>query len=416
MLYFKSHSIQNTSVSAIYNETVFYSNNGIFSYSLSSGESREMLPIKSASSVGILDDSTLYVLSGNNLTFLSTHGYPNRKDLRLCEIPTRCIEYQKQVGFLYATGIEICKNKRSPVKIETGFKIKDMAVWDEECYILTESGRVLRCRNMFITEQLNIQGSMVIPKIEKRESAYERIFAYKDNIFLMSSAVVEKYKIENNTLVLLYRFAYTGSYKDAFMHQDYLATDSLVHLSKAPFLVLKDRLFCFNGKVGVAADRIYFLEETRQAIEERPLYESRKFESTVNRSAIKVPEFVKDAVQKEKFINNSAIVMQYEKIAEEIRSLCKSLEKREMECAKELGEIRDKITDLERKGDMIRRRVAEIKIRADKVAFKGNAKDFYEKITLLDSLLKSVKPERLENVKEMLKAQNAILKEKAIFN
>ncbi|KAM0679491.1 hypothetical protein GINT2_002335 [Glugoides intestinalis] len=413
MLYFKNHDLPNVAISAIAGHTIFYfDNNHLYSHSIQTGICTEVFKLETVSFLSVLEESFLCLLTGNILLVTSINSNLLKIEIKLKTIPEKVFKYKDALGFIYPESIEIFKiGKKRSVLIETPFVIRDIATDDEHSYVLTSRNQVLKFKNIFITEQFTppTRMSCIMDTVEQ----FNRIFIYKESLFLLSNDSVHKYHINRTSLSLQYTLALDS--RDAVIYKDYLMSETLVHLSKAPFLLIKDKVYSFDGHIAITAGRLYFLEE-EDSIQENtyPIYSSGDTTRSINPNSFKIPEIIKDQGQREQYQQSCILLEEYKRMVERAEEIIKGLNSKEKKQEEELCELKEKLEVLEKKNEELNKRVESLKARARKVACSGDSRRFYSRVSLLKELLEKVPTGKLNSLKEKLKVQNVVLKDKAI--
>lgn len=415
MLYFKNHDLPNAAVSAIAGDTIFYfDNKHVYTYSIATGSHTALFNLETVSFFSVLQASFLCVLTGNILIVTSINKNLLKSEIKLKSIPNKVFQYKDALGFIYQDSIEIFKiGKKKTVKIETQFVIRDIATDENDSYVLTSGNQVFKFKNIFITEQFTVPTKMscIMESIEQ----FNRIFIYKDSIFLLSRDSVHKYHINRNSLCLQYTLAVDSA--DAFVYEDYLVSNTLVHLSKAPFLLIRDKVYGFDGHMAITAGRLYIFEEDGDMKESTNLtYASGACSRSINPNSFEIPEIIKDQGQREQYLKNCILLEEYKRMIERAQEINESLDLREKKRKEELCELKEKLQVVEKKNEEIKKRVEAMKTRARKVAFGGDTTKFYSRVSLLKELLEKVPAGKLSSLREKLKVQNVVLKDKAVKN
>lgn len=440
-VYFRDHDIPSISTTAICRDQVFYFHeHHLRSYSLSTSSHSKVFPVKNSSFLTVLKDTLLCNVSGNLLTIVntthSTSTYPSKhSEVVLKEMPIQILKYNDScnhyLGFLYSESIEIFKvrenasmegamNKQSPgllIEVKLPFKTKSMACTGDDTYILTEENQILRCKSIFVAQCITLVSK--IKYISEGVEDFHKIYAFQKFIFVKTDKSILKYEILGDALLLQYTFAIQNS--GCEIVQDFLLSDSLVHLSKAPFMIVKDKIYGLEQGVSeyiaVSPGRIYFLSgetNVEQDSSYRPRYEMNDYKITINPQLIKIPDFIKDEQQKEQFLNNSIRLKKYESILEVLRKIDIDLDVREREGEKEYRLINEKLELLKNRRDEMEERAKSIRKRAGRVMFKGDLTSFYEKMKILENFLQKLPVRKFDSLKNRLKAQKAVLKDKAL--
>ena len=257
-----------------------------------------------------------------------------------------------------------------------------------------------------------ILGSTPLDIFPPTNQNFAQIFIWDNHLFLMSQNTVEKYEITEKSLILAYSLKIDNCKP---IINGYLLSHNLIQLSKAPFLVLKDELLSFDGKIGISANRIYYFKEDLQNSKNELTYDMKTFSVSINPNTIKIPEVFKDEQQQKDFLKNEMKIRKYEILLEKMNEIEKDINQRESELLMIYDGLKIKATDLENKTESLRKRVQQLRNKADRIQFKGTSTEFYSKIELLDKILKNL-PNHLEltQFKDILKSQKAALINKII--
>ncbi|ELA41317.1 uncharacterized protein VICG_01690 [Vittaforma corneae ATCC 50505] len=442
-VYFRDHDIPNTSTIAISRDNVFYFNDHfIHVYSQSTNSHSKVFPVKNSSFLTVLKDAFLCSVSGNVLTLInintahSIHAHSSsHSEVILKEIPIQILKYNdtrnNYLGFLYTESIEIFKvredagrsknmNGSSPgllIEIQLPFKAKSMACTGDDTYILTSQNQILRCKNVFITQCITLLSKIkYIPEVTDNAC---KIYAFERFIFIKTDKSILKYEIAEDTLLIQYTLAIQNSSDEVVLN--FFLSDTLIHLSKAPFMIMKDRIYGLDQGISeyiaVSSKRIYFLNtevSAGQTNTYQPTYEMSDYKITVNPTTVKIPDFIRDEQQKDQFLKNSLLLKKYESILNVLQKIDMDLDVREHENEKEYELISERLELLNSKRDELEERARNIRKRAERLVFRGDLTGFYDKIRILENFLQKLSVKKFDSFKSRLKAQNTILKNKAV--
>lgn len=342
--------------------------------------------------------------------------------------PIQILKYKEMIGIIYKDKIEILNINQNMTKGTITMKqilnewniplnIKRISCNEDRTFILTDKNEIFTCRNVFITEQITRLKKM---KIEiKKEVADIRchdvslfiLYSQNESTFDDNISKIEKYRIDS--VEFLYSFDINGR---CIIIDDYIATeDSLIHLSTAPFLILKDSLSSLLFKdsilIGVSPSRIYYIESNQDSTSKYELsYEMKDYTSLIDPNCIKIPDFIKDERQRRDFLDNEILLRKYEITLDKINEIDIDLESRERQDEEEYLRIKEMIESIERRTASIEERISEMKKRAERSMFRGDTRPFYEKIRKIEEALKEKEKVDLKKYKMKLMAQREILR------
>lgn len=411
---FSNHNISDISTSAICEDRIYYfSDNYISYYDMSNKTHTKLLKTKQPIFLISIQNTKLCICIGNTIKLincLNIHG--EMIEFILKDVPIKTFEFDGNLGFIYSNSFELLLiNKHSkPNLISIPMAIKDICTSGDYSFILTCEGKVIRIRNIFMTR--TILGSTPLDIFPPTNQNFAQIFIWDNHLFLMSQNTVEKYEITEKSLILAYSLKIDNCKP---IINGYLLSHNLIQLSKAPFLVLKDELLSFDGKIGISANRIYYFKEDLQNSKNELTYDMKTFSVSINPNTIKIPEVFKDEQQQKDFLKNEMKIRKYEILLEKMNEIEKDINQRESELLMIYDGLKIKATDLENKTESLRKRVQQLRNKADRIQFKGTSTEFYSKIELLDKILKNL-PNHLElsQFKDILKSQKAALINKII--
>lgn len=414
---FANHTIPDPSLSAIASDRIFYYSDGyIFSYEISTSKHTRISNSERPTSLFTASDSKLLIVSGNTVKILDYSNFSS-ESVKLKEIPIRSAIYNGSnftgTSFIYKDSFEILSvNKHiKPSLIHIILPVKDMCFCDEFTFIITNENRIARMRNIFLTREiLGLSSMHIYPSTDK---VYSRIFIQESNMFVKTETLLEKYEIGDQVLNLEYSLAIESN---CSFSKGYLLSSSFIQLSKAPFLVLKDRLFYFDGKLGISVNRIYSFKDVLEPNKNKIAYSTPSFrQTTINPNTIKVPAIFKDEKQKEDFLKNELKIRKYEILLEKMNEINADIDRKETEVSNFYQDLKHQMDILEEKANIIKEKVRDLRKRAENIKFKGSKEEFYRKIDLLKMNLDSLPGSKeLNEFKNTLKAQKATLSNKSI--
>lgn len=417
---FVEHSIPNVSVTTYSSGKIYYHHQEhIYLYNLSNRSHIQLHQMQECSEMFIIRN-VLCAVHANLLKVFEKEP----RELRLKEIPRKIIlsndsvENKDGVGFLYEDSIEIFNLGRYPIRVvdvPSALGIVDFANAGDTTYILDKEGQVLKSKSIFLTHQ--IMSAVLLTVVPKTTRVYNGIFAYNDKMFLMAvDSCIEKYDVGDRSLVLEYSYTFQ-SRRNAIVKSGFLLGEHMVHLSNAPILVLSDQVhnvFQLSGDslMGITAGRIYFIGEVPKLPTNKLSYELHKHNLTINPNSIEIPEFIKDQQQIDQFMRNETLLRGCEAVLEQIQSIGRDLERRESELEAQRTELESEIEKMEEKRKAVEERIHRLVERARKVRVKGSLDGFYKRIEALEREMELVSTKDLSGLKEKLKAQRAVLREK----
>lgn len=438
---FIDHEIPDSSLSAITPSKIFYyHNNHIFSYEIQSKTHLKLFQIERPSFLISLLKTYLCFVNGNKVKiFNHVNLCANTVEVNLKEIPIKVVQYENSLCFIYKDTVELLFIKKDGTISLNCIEISilDMCCSKEKSFILTREGKVFKTMNLFVMRSLMamtemngiskgestgifIEGNHIFISKYKNNTTSEIDTTTKDKstseiekassndaLNIYSSFIVEKYEISGNCLNLEYSLDKINSIVK--IQSGFLLGSDLIQLDKAPFLVVKDKLFSFNGQIGISANRIYLIKETPENVKNELTYEMKSFSKTINENLIEIPDFFKDEKQRKNYLENEVKIKKYEILINQINELEKDLEVREKSILETYENISREIKDLEVKKESIETLVYALRKRAEKVSFKGNSEGFYGKINYLEKVLEKL-PGLMRN--ELSEFKNRLLAQK----
>lgn len=422
---FVEHSIPNVSITTYFcGRIYYYHQKHICSYELSSRLHTKLYSMGECTGLFIVRNA-LCAIHGNILRVFEKEP----RELKLKRVPRKIIPSNEGagnrdgVGFLYENSIEIFNIGKYPIQVvdvPLDLKIVDLANAEDVTYILDEQGRVFVTKSIFLTRQIVCAVPLVvIPEVAR---VYSGISACDGMILLTAlldtkkSIWVEKYDIDDGSLVLMYSFT-SRLCPDVAVKSGFLFGECMVHLSNAPILVLEDQIcniFQFRDSewIGVSTGKVYFIDETSKEPDNRLSYEMASHKVTTNPNEIEVPRFIKDEGQINHFLRNEILLRGCEAILDRVKVIDGDLERRESELNAQGAKLRNEIERIERKKVAVEERIYALMSRARRVRIKGSTEGFYNKIRVLEKEMEGMSGRDLSELKERLKAQRAVLRGK----
>jgi hypothetical protein len=415
------HTIPDTSLSTIsLNKVFYYFNNSLFSYDISSKTHLKLVTTEKPSFLFSTLNTHLCFVNANILNLFNLSK--EIQEIKLKDIPIKIIKFKESVGFLYKNSLEILNYKKESKKlilIEFGINVKDISNSDEFTIILTEEGRLFKMRNIFVANGLFKQSeiklynsskalslpstirsslqidsqaislsnfttsplttlraspstirssspsnlkssdSLASPQVDSNENRLNNVhFTSNSSLLLIFENKVENYNLIENSIDLEYSLKIDC--KNNLIFDNFLINeDSLIHLDKAPYLILKDKIMAIskalNSHLILSLNRIYILNELIDKIDKKVEnstntfinFNKNGFTIDLNPNLIKIPDFITNPEQKEKFLKNEIKIKKYEILLKEISEIEKKVNEREIEILKIFENLNENIKNLE---------------------------------------------------------------------
>ncbi|ORD94471.1 hypothetical protein ECANGB1_666 [Enterospora canceri] len=376
---FKPHSIlclpTKKNQTALSNVYMFYlSMNGLFRYSLED-DSVENIQLFGEQIFCIKD--VLCILNRNILTVY----FDLVTNILNYTVESRIIHIRQSEEYL----LFICENSLECIRVERNKatqsririrNIRDATIKDEFIYIVTAE-EVFRANKILLNKEneYNCIGEGDLIKIDefltikKTRLIYskdvKRCYVFNDNIALLFKEELMVYKMDNGKLREKFKLKQSTEVWNIDQYGILSSKEGLVDMSKAPTMLLSDKIYCSSKNGYVGENRVYYVDEIKGEYSNRITMGNESIrEIRIDKNEIVVPEYAKDV--KELYINFKSKINEWNKIHEQI-SKNDSRNKIEQEVRELQESVEKEIAKLNKKKEVVEKRIGILMEKAGKI-------------------------------------------------
>ncbi|KAI4292357.1 hypothetical protein PAPHI01_1631 [Pancytospora philotis] len=416
---FAEHSIPSVALAAIVGTSIFYVHDGALCvYHVDSRESKAIAPAPGAQQIFAVGRVVCVVAGSTMRRFRSTlQGAMQLEDAILSGTPTAARAFADGAVLLYDGYLELCRGEGACKKLDYSAAlgrgtVVDVQIAGEYSYLLSSSGKLYRCKNIFSTEAISVLREMTVMPAGS-SSVFKSFTIVDSSLFACSDDTVHCFRIHALSLVLSYTLKGSGR-----LFGNLLCGEEVVELGNAPYKCLPDRLYGYSDGVGLAAGRVYFFSKPSAIPPSTPSNDAFTplpvTEVTVNPNDIPAPSYITDAAVLASYKELLARIKQHSVVAANVSRLSDSFAPRVSEVLEHKSRIDAEVRGMTERIEGFRARMASILDRARRAMPREDVLAFDRNLGTLREMLDAFELGDIKEAKRRLQAQNTVLKSKII--